>query len=210
MSFKIGEEFKPNPEFKQLYYIYLLILVLTHLAILIPVSIVVFMYSTAEIGIIFTSSVFLLLFIPVAFAAYWIGKYYESISYRLTASEIIVKRGVWWKKVKFVPYNRITNLEIHQGPISRKLGLARISIQTAGYSYGGGQGRGAEASILGVKNYEEVKEAILKFVRRFKPVAVEAEEAEPEVTATLNQQVIEELTKIRKLLERALGKAEND
>ena len=105
MSFKIGEEFKPNPEFKQLYYIYLLILVLTHLAMLIPISIVVFMYSTAEIGIIFTSSVFLLLFIPVAFAAYWIGKYYESISYRLTASEIIVKRGVWWKKVKFVPYN---------------------------------------------------------------------------------------------------------
>lgn len=33
-----------------------------------------------------------------------------------------------------VPYNRITNLDIRQGPVMRILGLSTLSIQTAGYS----------------------------------------------------------------------------
>ena len=204
MGFKVDEEFKPDPELKKLYYIYMSILVFLCLAMLISVTATVFLFSTMEIAIIVTLSIFIPFFVIVVFAAYWIEKYYESVSYKLTETDIIVKRGVWWKKVKFVPYNRITNLEIHQGPISRRLRLARISIQTAGYSYGGGHGQAAEASIFGVKNYEEIKEEILKFIRRFRPVAVETVEAKPKTAVTINQQVLGELREIRKILEKIL------
>lgn len=68
------------------------------------------------------------------FIAYWISKYYDTMVYKLTENEVVWRRGVWFKKTRIVPYNRITNIDITQGPIPRKLEIAALKIQTAGYS----------------------------------------------------------------------------
>jgi|GEM_PF-3595233 hypothetical protein len=101
------------------------------------------------------------------------------------------------QKTGIVPYNRVTNIDITQGPISRILGIATLKIQTAGYS---GQQARAEIRIEGMEQFEELRELIMGFVKGKKPVAIETHEEDIEL------KILSELVKIRKLLEKSLGK----
>ena len=105
------------------------------------------------------------------------------------------RRGVWFKKTGIVPYNRITNVDIGQGPISRILEIASLKIQTAGYS-ATGHGTSAEIKIDGVEQFEEIRELIMEYVRGKKPVAVETYEED------INVKILNELVKIRELLKK--------
>ena len=188
LKIKIGEEFKPSPQFKKLYYIYLLLAII--FGILwwyIPVLLLI----PFEVKVGITIPILAILI----FIAYWIPKYYETIVYKLTENEIIWRSGVWFKKTGVVPYNRITNIDIVQGPISRMLGIASLKIQTAGYS---GQSP-AEIETKGVEQFEELREMIMEFVKGKKPVAVETYEEE-----NIDLKILNELVKIRKLLEKFL------
>ena len=190
LEIKIGEEFKPAPQFKKLYYIYLLLVTL--FAILwwyLPVL----LFTPFDVKGIVTIPILAILI----FIAYWIPKYYETMIYKLTKYEIVWRRGVWFKKTGVVPYNRITNIDIDQGPISRMLGIASLKIQTAGYS---GQ-TPAEIKIEGVEQFEELRELIMEFVKGKKPVAVETYEEED-----IDLKILNELVKIRKLLEKSSEK----
>jgi membrane protein YdbS with pleckstrin-like domain len=141
------------------------------------------------------------LLVIVSFTSFWIQKYYSSITYILTKDEIIAEKGVWWKRKSFVPYNRIMNINVFQCPIVRHFGLGTVRVQTAGFSSGGSAGgRVAEVVILGVKNFEEIRNIIMGFVKRVKPVAVEAE-AEAPAPRSVDQQILNELRKIREALE---------
>jgi membrane protein YdbS with pleckstrin-like domain len=124
------------------------------------------------------------------------------VLYKLTNSEIVWRRGVWFKKTGIVPYNRITNVDTNQGPISRMLEIASLKVQTAGYSAPSGKFGGlAEIRIDGIEQFEELRELIMEFVRGKKPVAVETYEEENNDLKILN-----ELVKIRELLEKSSGK----
>ena len=195
--------FKPHRDFKTLYFSYLVIgSIVLYLSWIIPTTILLYMFSDP----VFTFSVISLISIPflliIFFTAFWIPKYYSSVSYMLSESDIVIEKGVWWKRKSIVPYNRVTNIDIFQGPLSRHFELGKISIQTAGFSGGGGSGsaKAAEAVILGVKNFEEVKNFILSRVKRVKPVAVEAD-SEQVTSEDFDSEMIAELKKIRKLLE---------
>jgi len=199
---KIGETFRPHPDFRMLYYTYLLVpSAVLIISTILPALTAAFLYLSS-IDASIASALFLIPFLlVVGFIAFWIPKYYFSISYVFTQSEIVVERGVWWKHKSTVPYNRITNIDIVQGPVSRRFGLGNVRVQTAGYSVTGSYGRVAEASIFGVKNFEEIRDFIINLVRGLRPVAVEAgvEAAAPEEAT---RQMLAELRKIREILER--------
>jgi len=193
---KVNEVFHPNPELKTLYFLYLLL------------GIVAFYLSWATPIIVFFPHVYVIVSIllpllaAVVFFACWIPKYCSSVSFLLTENEIVVENGVWWKKKSIVPYNRITNIDVVQGPLSRKLGIASIKIQTAGYSMAGGfSAKGVEAEIFGVKNYQEIKDFILNIIRGIKPVAVETAAEKLGLEGVICE-ILQELKEIRKLLER--------
>jgi uncharacterized membrane protein YdbT with pleckstrin-like domain len=99
-----------------------------------------------------------------------------------------------------VSYNRITNVNIYQSPISRRYGVGRLAVQTAGFSGVNSSGqKTAEADITGIRNFEKTKDAVISYVKGMKPVAVEAE-AEP--VKDINREVLEELHRIRKAVEK--------
>lgn len=200
----VEKEFGADPELKKLHQIYLaIVLIGGFLWWVIPV--VAFVIVSVEIeffGAVVAVSSFASLLVVVGFVLYWISKFYSSINYVLEDDKVIITKGVWWKTKSFVPYNRITNVNIYQGPISRHFGLGKLSIQTAGFS--GTSSRGgkvAEAVILGIKNFEEVKDIVMNFVKGMKPEAVEAE-AEIKPSKDISQQILAELRKIRKALEK--------
>jgi len=202
MVLKVGEEFRPHPDMKTLYYCYLVIAVFVFgLSWIIPVVVVaLLLLPLADASAVTVAFLFPLL-VVVYLVVFWIHKYYLSVTYKLTNDEIVVEKGVWWKRKSFVPYNRITNICVVQGPIARQFGLGTVRVQTAGFSGGGNAGgRVAEAVILGVKNFEETREAIMGFVRRVRPMAVEAGEEAP-VRRDVDRQILSELRKIREALE---------
>ena len=199
----VVKEFGADSELKRLYQVYLVIVVVGgFLWWMVPVVVFVVLSFEMWIGV----AVALSCFVPLLFAAgitfYWIPKFHSSITYVLEDDKITVTRGVWWKTKSFVPYNRITNINIYQGPISRRFGLGRLSIQTAGFSGTSSSGaKVAEAVIFGVKNFEEIKDVIINYVKGIRPEAIEAE-AETQPTKGMNQQILAELRKIRKALQK--------
>lgn len=108
----------------------------------------------------------ILLWLIIIFLIYWIEKLYDSISYKLTEDEIIMKKGVWFKKKGIIPYVKITNVDVTQGPLLRRFGIANIHIQTAGYSgYSHGY-IGAEIKLAGIEEFEELSEIIIEFIKK--------------------------------------------
>jgi len=197
------KEFGADSELKSLYLVYLGIVLLGgFLWWMIPIVVFVVLSYEMWIGVVVALSCFVPLLIAAGVTLYWVPKFYSSITYILQDDKITVTRGVWWKTKSFVPYNRITNINIYQGPISRRFGLGKLSIQTAGFSGTSSSGvKVAEAVIFGVKNFEEIKDIINNYVKGIKPQAIEAE-AELKPSKDMNQQILAELRKIRKVLQK--------
>lgn len=197
-------KFKPAPQFIRLYYIYL---------VLVVVFVVLPWYIPVLILAPFAGFVIFALFLLPIFALlhYWIPTYYNTIIYQFTDTEMEWRRGVWFKQTGIVPYNRITNVDVSQGPIARSLGIASLNIHTAGYSGASGAGGAPELKIVGVECFEELRDMVMGFVRSKKPVAIETYEeediqkvkpAKPYGEDVLSQ-ILEELTRIRELMEKA-------
>jgi membrane protein YdbS with pleckstrin-like domain len=130
----------------------------------------------------------------------WAGLYYESMWYELREDEMSWKRGIWFRKTGIVPYNRITNLDIRQGPVMRALHIYTLSIQTAGYS---GQAV-PEIRIEAIVHAEELRELIRSMVRAGRG-GDGTGTGKPEVETgriSIEGQILEELQKIRVLLEK--------
>ena len=189
---KLGEEFRADTAYKTYYYINLAVVLLFLALIAIPV------FVFAPIAALMVIMIFL--GIPIAIAVlvtlYWIPKYYDTLKYKLTGNEMVWRRGVWFRKTGIVPYNRITNIDIEQGPVSRALGIGSLKIQTAGYSGSSSSGKTAEIRIEGVVHFEELRSLIMGYVHGTKQVGT---------TGTFESHqdsVLGELVKIRKLLEK--------
>ena len=194
-------EFGPDPEFRQLYRQYLaLTVILGFLLWIVPLVVSLFFIGEQLAAIITAISTLLPLLGIVVFSLYWISLYYTSIKFVLEDDEIVITKGVWWKTKSVVPYNRITNVNIYQGPLSRHLGLGKLNIQTAGFSGVSSSGvKTAEGEIFGVKNFEEVKDIVMNYVKGRRPVAVEAQAEEP---SNMNESILDELRRIRKAVEK--------
>ena len=196
------KEFAADKKLKKVFQAYLLIVVLFgFIWWMFPVVAFAFL-ADVSVGIAVALSSFVPLIIAIAIVLYWIPRFYSSLKYVLDDDDVTVTKGVWWKTKSVVPYNRITNINIYQGPISRHFGLAKLAIQTAGFSGVSSSGhKTAEAELIGIRNFEETKNVIVSLVRGMKPQAVEAE-AEVEPPKHLNGQILEELRRIRKAVEK--------
>lgn len=191
------EDFKPSPQYKpylaiSTILIYVAIYVFTAGWLVFPVLSGRFFYAAAGIFI----AVLLLL---VVFILFWVQLYYKSIVYYLNDTEMTWKRGVWFKKTGIVPYNRITNVDISQGPVMRLFKISNLQIQTAGNS--GGKA-GSEISIIGVEDAEPLRAFIMDFVRGTVPVtAVTGGSETVRPPDSDMSRLLLEVEKIRKILE---------
>jgi len=142
-----------------------------------------------------------LLLAVLAFSLLWVALYYQSITYHLNKTEMTWKRGVWFRRTGIVPYNRITNVDIVQGPLMRLFHISNLKIQTAGGSADGNP----EISLVGIKEPEPLRAIIMDFVRGHPSVAAVtgAENAgiPPNYTNQDMAALLKEVSTIRKILE---------
>lgn len=144
----------------------------------------------------------------IADAVWWVpamlltGPYYRSLSYEIQDDEVIMHVGIWTKSVKHVPYRTVTNLIVKRGILDRLFGLGTLKIQTAGMS----GTTGAEESLEGLDNVQEVYDMVVTELRRFRgsmaPTAAE-EEIEPAAASTdALSAILTEVRAIRHALEK--------
>ncbi len=198
----VKREFGADVELKKLYRVYLALVTFGGFLWWMLPAIVAVTFLQVAIGIVLAVTLLVPLLVAAVVTLYWIPKFHSSITYVLEDDKIVVTKGVWWRNRSFVPYNRITNINIYQGPVSRHFGLAKLAIQTAGFSGSSSSGgKIAESVIIGITNFEEVKDVIMEFVKGMTPEAVEAStEGKPGTDA--NQRILAELVRIRKSLEK--------
>ena len=195
--------FKPSPQ-----YLTKLRLVITFVALLILASglLLGWLISTdrekgADGGRVFATVVAVVdavWYLPALMLA---GPYHRSLAYEVQDDEVIVRAGIWTKSVKHVPYRTVTNLTVKRDILDRWLGIGTLNIQTAGMS----GTTGAEESLVGLTDVQEVYEIVVTELRRFRgsmsPTAAEVE-GEPAVVSTdALSAILTEVRAIRRALE---------
>lgn len=186
---KIDTPFSPSPKYRTLLYWYL-IMGATLLVLPWYVPLLVFAPMLAK------ALTMLPVVAVIAFVLYWIPRYHETISYTAGSDEVSWQRGVWFKTTGIVPYRKITNVDVSQGPLSRRLGIASVKLQTAGYS---ASKSSAEISITGIERHEALRDMLMEYVRKTRAFS-------PPPTGTSDESaVLSELRAIRELLESRMG-----
>jgi membrane protein YdbS with pleckstrin-like domain len=147
-----------------------------------------------------------------------IPPYFKSIEYSVKAEtgdsmpEIYSKRGILTITRRHVPFRTITNISSKAGPFDRLFKIGSVHIETAGYS--GANQKGPEETLSGIVFYEEVRDFILKELRKFKEpyvtgteVVYPTEEPVPKMEG-LDDEILTTLREIRDIL-KTKGKNNN-
>lgn len=100
-----------------------------------------------------------MLLVVVVLCYVWAYLSYTTYKYELADDAFRKESGVINKKYVAIPYDRIQNIDIDRGLLSRILGLSAISVQTAGL---GGAG-GSEGLLpgLSVDQAQKIREELL-------------------------------------------------
>ena len=139
-----------------------------------------------------------------------IPSYFRSIEYSVKAEsgetmpEIFSKRGIITITRKHLPFRTITNISSRAGPFDRLFKIGSVHIETAGYS--GANKSGPEEKLSGIVFYEEVRDFILRELRKFKEpyvigteVVYPTEEPVPKMEG-LDDEILITLREIRDIL----------
>jgi len=192
--------FKPSPAFIRWFIIdFVLVVVLILACMVLPI-----LFSGGMDLFVAMAILGGLVVITIIFGV-WTRLYFDTMAYELHDDELRWRRGVWFRTTGIVPYNRITNLDLRQGPVMRWLGISTISVQTAGYS---GQAV-PEIRIEAIEHAEELRELLRASVRACSAVGDGTGTSgqpprpvdTPFATTGTSMLILDELKKIRVLLE---------
>ena len=96
---------------------------------------------------------------------------YLRFSYRITPQQIVIQKGVLRRQNRSIPIERIQNIQIQQNLVARLIGLAKVTIETAGSSATEGA-----LEYVGLSDAHEIRQAVRSFQHRSAPAA-DVEEA---------------------------------
>ncbi len=185
----------PEKEQKSLWFIGWAITFILGLAlcvILLATTIDKIIFSLCLVG-------WLMLMVPILL---WIPAFYRSLEYIIDDDAVKMKKGVFWRKRVTVPYQKITNVDVTQGPVQRMFNIGSIHVQTAGA--GSAQAVQAELRLMGVMDLDGLKDTIMERVSNFTFSGTREIKKEflEQNDSQILRHMLKELTAIRKAMER--------
>ena len=91
-------------------------------------------------------AVWLLLLASFLLLAYrWPAARHRNLRYLVEEDGLRIRRGVFWRKVIWIPITRVQHTDVSQGPVQRKFGLGTLTVHTAGTA-------GASISLAGLEH----------------------------------------------------------
>jgi membrane protein YdbS with pleckstrin-like domain len=67
----------------------------------------------------------------VAWGWFWAGRNQRSWGYAENADDLLVTRGVMFKRLVAIPYGRMQFVDVEAGPLDRAYGIATVTLHTA-------------------------------------------------------------------------------
>ncbi len=191
-------EIKPSPKLKSLYTLINFILFLIYCAL--PVIVLQIVKQHPRHLYDFWSLVIALLgLIVVILFQLYLPAYIKTLKYELSSEDLRLEGGVFWKRKKVIPFHKITNLNTLQGPFERRFGLGHLNIQTAGH----GANTSPEGKLIGLTDFDKIKEEVMQKVRLVKSVATATEDRPRERT---QQELLKEMLEVLSRIEKNLQK----
>ncbi len=127
----------------------------------------------------------------IALVIFLVGKrILAAMAAELKERKLVVRRGIFFTEEKSIPLEKITDVAMTQGPLMRMFHLKRLSFETAGQS-----GQGALVSLIGIKDAQAFREAILQQKDALMAHQANSDEHAPTTDAS-------ELTLLRQSVER--------
>lgn len=102
-------------------------------------------------GVAVLIALFIIIRIPLA--------RYNARGYQISRDRLRVVRGIMWRSDTIVPFGRIQHIDVDQGPIERALGIATMTLHTAG-SHNASVSLPGLGHELAVEMREEIREHI--------------------------------------------------
>jgi len=178
---------KPSRKtYTKVFWSYLVILLFTIIAA------VVLQIATNEAKLIWFLALMLnlpLWIIILPLNLLWIKK----LSYEINAKNITIYKGIISKTEQNINFTKITDFQLHRSLFDRWLAIASVRIQTAGQA--ANNSSGYEGVLVGMENWQEIYPDLKNKINDEKP---EAEEPE-----NISEKILEELQKIRALMEKS-------
>ncbi|MEE4288046.1 MAG: PH domain-containing protein [Erythrobacter sp.] len=89
------------------------------------------------------------------------GRRWQARGYNMSADRLRVVRGILWHSDTVVPFGRVQHIDVDQGPIERALGIATLTLHTAG-------SHNASVTLPGLAHEDarEMREEIRQRIRR--------------------------------------------
>ena len=142
--------------------------------------------------------------IPIAIlyaiiAGFLIDRYLANLRCTLTARTLDIKKGIWNKTESTIPLDKITDLQLLQGPVMRYFGLHGFKVETAGQSSPTG---GALVNIIGIVDTKAFRKAVLEQRDRMEGSGSTVPVARADALGSGDRQTAELLTEIRDSLQR--------
>jgi len=114
-------------------------------------------------GVVAASIFLVCAIIGAVLVPFWIPMFWNTLKYTIQDDRVTYTGGVLFKKRITVPFTKITNINIHEGPIERIFGVGRLRIQTAGMS---GQ-TGAELVMYGISDLDHMRSTVFERVKAY-------------------------------------------
>lgn len=187
-------EIKPSPKLKSLYTLTNLLLFLIYC--LLPVIVLqIIKQRPRHLYDLWSVVIAILGIVAVILIQLYLLAYIKTLRYRLSEDDLRLESGVFWKKRKVIPLHKITNVNTLQGPLERRFVLGHLNVQTAGH----GASTSPEGKLVGLEQFERIKEDVMQKVRLVKSEATATEDIPRERTEKeLLKEMLEVLSRIEK------------
>lgn len=90
---------------------------------------------------------------------WFISKHIENLGCLLTERTLEIKKGIFNKTESTIPLEKITDLQMFQGPIMRHFGLRGFKVETAGQS--SGPAGGSLVNLIGIVDAVDFRKTVL-------------------------------------------------
>jgi membrane protein YdbS with pleckstrin-like domain len=95
--------------------------------------------------------------LSVAVRTWYVNAAYRVWRYRFGAESLEIRYGVFWKRTSSMPYHRLQQVDVGQGPLERWLGMSTVQLRSAAAT--------TDATIPGIAD-EEVGEIRTRLMQR--------------------------------------------
>ena len=132
-------------------------------------------------------------------ARFFIDRYLANLSCALTERTLDIKKGIWNKTESTVPLEKITDLQLFQGPVMRYFGIHGFKVETAGQS---SPNSGSLVKLIGIVETKAFRGAVLEQRDRMNVAVSAMPVVQAPATGAGDLQTAELLTEIRDSLQR--------